>query len=166
MPAALSSHFKRNWARSTVIRCSLHWQYHAKWVPTLWVCVKCVWMVECGSLWYSQTWPLWHQPTQTSERACWELVRSSRTKWQPYLAVRYIFTEQNRNFIVNSMPLKSVKRCLMRASSILDLVVVLCAGLTCLSAGPGGDWRAPYHQRRCEGTTAWKLRVSVWVGCS
>lgn len=44
----------RNWARSTVIWCSLHWQHRGKWVPTLWVCVSnvCEWwsVGGCGTV--------------------------------------------------------------------------------------------------------------------
>lgn len=43
MPAALSSHFMRNWARSTVIWCSLHWHHHCQvGAHSVSVCQMCV----------------------------------------------------------------------------------------------------------------------------
>lgn len=153
VPAALSSHFMRNWARSTVIWCSLHWHHHTKWVPTVWACQMCV----NGGVWEAVV-----QSDLTP------VTPAHPDKWESMLGAHEIQLNKMAAIFCSKSSSYSLNISLLVIDFFWSQLSLsgFRAGLTCLSAGPGGDWRAPSHQQRYEGTRVWMLRASAWVECS
>lgn len=149
---------------------------------------ECVW-VRC-SVGGSDTvrHELWPQPTQTSKWALSEDSGSSSTtikwalnshsKWQPSVASAFWLPPEIYNSIIaHIQPIKCFQsswtsglfklacRSTLHFSGMHSCLSVN-VGLTCLSEGPEAGWGTLYPQRRGWGTRVWKLRASVWAGCS